>query len=113
MKKLIEFFKTWSDVLFVLPIVAMLVTFNHVWVGFIDPTANVLDAGFVVLLTYNILKWSVVMIGSYFVWQLYFCGDIFGKDWQYRLTPLQAAIISIVLWLSILTVSYLVLLQDL
>lgn len=113
MKRLFEFLKTWADVLFVLPVVVGLVAFNHLWVGYIDPTANVLDAGFIVILTFNVLKWAVVMIASYFVWQLYFRADIFNKDWQYRLTPLQSAIISVILWLSILTVSYLILLQDL
>lgn len=113
MKKIFEFLKTWSDVLFVLPVVALVVAFNSVWTFWFDPTPNVLDAGFLSLLTFNILKWAVVMTGSYYIWQLYFRGDIFNKDWQDRLTPLQSAIISVVLWISILIVSYLVLLRDL
>jgi hypothetical protein len=113
MKKLFNFIKEWSDALILLPVVLCLVVFNHIWVAFIDPTANVLDTGFVVILTFNILKWTLVMLGSYFIWQLYFRADIFEKGWQEKLTPLQSAIISIVLWLSVLITSYFILLRDL
>ena len=113
-KKIFKFIAKWSDALIVLPITAALVLTNTAWVRYIDPTSNVLDAGFIVVLNFNILKFMAVMVLTYFIFQNYFRGDIFHDGWEKKLNnPIAAAIISVVLWISILIPACFILLKDL
>jgi purine-cytosine permease-like protein len=109
-----NFIKKWSDVLIVLPITAALVITNTAWARYIDPTSNVLDAGFIVVLNFNILKFMAIMILSYFIFQNFFRGDIFHDGWEKKIkNPVHAAVISVALWISVLVVAFFTITKDL
>lgn len=111
LKKIGQFLANWSDVLLLLPIAFIVVATNQLWVRQIDPTANTLDAGNLVMLTWNILKFTTVFAFAYFIWQLYFRADIFNKAFWEKLNPIPAAILSIILWIIVLSFSAWLLLQ--
>jgi hypothetical protein len=115
LEKVWQVIKDWSDVLFILPVMILAVVFNAAIFEYFDVSTNVmvLDAGFLAVLLRNLVLWSAVSIGSYYLAQTYFGFDIFKRGFFDRLSAFQGAIISIILWIFTVTFSCLVLLRGL
>lgn len=109
MNTILKHIKKWADVYIMLPVFLGLVIFNAPVIRFFDPTADVLDGGFVAILYLNCLIFLAINIFSYFIWQNYFRADIFDDTFWSRLQPYQQAKLSIFLWVITLIVSGLVL----
>jgi hypothetical protein len=105
--------KKYSDVVIVLP-ATFILFLNCYWLLRIaDPTAAVLDFGTLSILLFNFLTLMVIFISSSFIYTSYF-GDAFpSKTWEKDLkNPLAAKIISGLLWLSTVAVSYFVITRN-
>lgn len=112
-KNIFSIIKKYSDVLIVLPI-AILLFFNSYWlIRSQDQTAMVLDVGNVSILLFNFLTLMLTFCSASFIYITYF-GDAFKKGWEKTINdPLKCSIISGILWISTLIISYLILTRNL
>lgn len=111
MKNVFQFMKDWAEITVVLPATLTLVLFGNILIHLIDPVASWIDAGTLSILIFNLVCLSLTFGFSYLVYKINF-GDWFKDDWAEKLTPLQGAVINLILWISTVGISAFVLLRN-
>lgn len=111
-EKIKDFIKTWSDLVILAPSAFILFIVGQGVIRLLDPTAATLELGVLSVLNWNIFLLLITGSLSYFLYDLWF-GDFFKKGWEKDFTPIQAATISLILWVTTLLVSVFILLRNL
>jgi hypothetical protein len=111
-KRILLFLKQWNDLLILAPSALVLFILGDKLIRSIDPTAATIEMGVLSVLNWNAFLLLVTGSLAYYLYQLWF-GDFFEGDWTSKLSPIQSALINVILWLSTLSVSSYILLRNL